>query len=58
MRNRRNQPMAITDDDADPDDHSVVTPVELLTELPPVMGHSGQLQEVMINLVQNAIDAM
>ena len=27
-------------------------------ELPPVMGHGGQLQEVVINLIQNAIDAM
>src|SRR5262249_33629670 len=27
-------------------------------KLPPVMGHRGQLQEVMLNLVHNAIDAM
>src|SRR5262249_11291440 len=26
--------------------------------LPPVVGHKGQLQEVLLNLIQNAIDAM
>jgi signal transduction histidine kinase len=31
---------------------------ELQPKLPAVMGHSGQLQEVVVNLVQNAIDAM
>jgi signal transduction histidine kinase len=36
----------------------VMTHVELATDLPPVMGHNGHLQEVMINLIQNAIDAM
>ena len=39
-------------------DHDITTRVQLTTELPPVMGHSGQLREVIINLVQNAIDAM
>ena len=39
-------------------DHNVVTRVDLASKLPPVMGHSGQLQEVVINLIQNAIDAM
>jgi signal transduction histidine kinase len=27
-------------------------------QMPPVMGQSGQLQEVIVNLIQNAIDAM
>ena len=39
-------------------DHNVVTRVDLASKLPPVTGHSGQLQEVVINLIQNAIDAM
>ena len=39
-------------------DHNVVTRVDLASKLPPVMGHSGQLQEVIVNLIQNAIDAM
>jgi signal transduction histidine kinase len=32
--------------------------VELASGLPPVMGHKGQLQEVIINLLHNAIEAM
>jgi signal transduction histidine kinase len=39
-------------------DHSVKTHVELASELPLVMGHRVQLQEVISNLVYNAIDAM
>ena len=39
-------------------DHGVITRTELAPELPLVGGHSGQLQEVMLNLVRNAIDAM
>jgi len=39
-------------------DHDVITHVELAPELPLVPGHSGQLQEVMLNLIRNAIDAM
>jgi signal transduction histidine kinase len=38
--------------------HGVRTDLELANDLPLVMGHKGQLQEVMINLVQNAIEAM
>ncbi len=38
--------------------HNIVTHAHLKTELPPVMGHSGQLQQVIVNLIQNAIDAM
>ena len=39
-------------------DHRVGIHVELTSELPLVMGHRGQLLEVMINLIQNAIEAM
>jgi len=38
--------------------HRIETRVELASELPPIMGHKGQLQEVIINLVHNAIEAM
>ena len=39
-------------------DHGVIIRTELASELPLVPGHSGQLQEVVLNLVRNAIDAM
>jgi signal transduction histidine kinase len=38
--------------------YGVETNVELNSELPRIMGHETQLQEVLINLVQNAIEAM
>ena len=38
--------------------HGVKAHVELASDLPPVMGHKGQLQEVIINLLQNGIEAM
>ena len=38
--------------------HGAEDRVELTSELPPVVGHHGQLQEVVINLIQNAIEAM
>jgi signal transduction histidine kinase len=28
------------------------------SQLPTVMGHSGQLREAIVNLIQNAVDAM
>jgi signal transduction histidine kinase len=37
---------------------SVEISVELAPKLPVIKGHKGQLQEVIINLVQNAIEAM
>jgi signal transduction histidine kinase len=40
------------------DDHGITTHAELRSKLPLVMGHRGQLQEVFINLVRNAIEAM
>ena len=39
-------------------DHDVRTDVELASELPHIIGHRVQLQEVILNLVHNAIDAM
>jgi signal transduction histidine kinase len=39
-------------------DREVTAHAELRAELPPVMGHRGQLQEVFVNLVRNAIEAM
>jgi signal transduction histidine kinase len=39
-------------------DHSVAARVELAPELPAVMGHRGQLEEVVVNLLHNAIEAM
>src|SRR5499427_8232443 len=38
--------------------HHIVTRTHLKPELPPIIGHSGQLQQVVVNLIQNAIDAM
>src|SRR5258708_2279718 len=40
------------------EDHDIATQAELTAELPLVMGHKGQLQEVFINLVRNATEAM
>jgi signal transduction histidine kinase len=40
------------------DDRGVTTRTELTSELPLVMGHRGQLQEVLLNLGRNAIEAM
>jgi signal transduction histidine kinase len=39
-------------------DHAITTQVALTAELPRVLGHKGQLQEVFFNLVRNAIEAM
>jgi C4-dicarboxylate-specific signal transduction histidine kinase len=39
-------------------DYRITTDMELTPKLPAVMGHKGQLQEVILNLVQNSIDAM
>jgi signal transduction histidine kinase len=38
--------------------HNVVTRTHLKPGLPPIMGQGGQLQQVIVNLIQNAIDAM
>jgi signal transduction histidine kinase len=39
-------------------DQDVKTDVDLASELPHIIGHRVQLQEVILNLVHNAIDAM
>jgi len=39
-------------------DRGISISTELAPELPPVLGHKGQLQEVLLNIIQNAIDAM
>jgi signal transduction histidine kinase len=39
-------------------ERNVVTRVDLASKLPPVIGHGGQLQEVILNLIQNAVEAM
>jgi signal transduction histidine kinase len=40
------------------EDRVITVRTELTSELPLVMGHRGQLQEVILNLVRNAIEAM
>jgi C4-dicarboxylate-specific signal transduction histidine kinase len=42
----------------DLDDHRIITSVRLSQDLPKVTGHKGQLEEVLLNLVRNAIEAM
>jgi signal transduction histidine kinase len=39
-------------------DNAITTRAELTAQAPKIMGHKGQLQEVLINLVRNAIEAM
>jgi signal transduction histidine kinase len=39
-------------------DHDIAITTELTKGLPPVIAHRGQLREVFVNIVQNAIDAM
>ena len=39
-------------------DHAVAAHAELTADLPLINGHSGQLQEVIFNLINNAIEAM
>jgi two-component system NtrC family sensor kinase len=42
----------------DLDDHRIIAGIRLADELPKIIGHKGQLEEVFINLVRNAIEAM
>jgi signal transduction histidine kinase len=44
--------------DSELKNHNVTTRIQLASELPPIIGHTGQLQEVIVNLIQNAVDAM
>jgi signal transduction histidine kinase len=39
-------------------DHRVATHLELAVDLPLIKGHKGQLREVILNLVNNAVEAM
>jgi signal transduction histidine kinase len=39
-------------------EHRVAASLDLTSELPPVRSHGGQLHEVLINLLHNAIEAM
>ncbi len=39
-------------------EHGVATRAELASGLPHLIGHRGQLQEVLVNLINNAIEAM
>ena len=39
------------------EEHGITTRTELTTELPLIMGHRGQLQEVILNLIRNAVEA-
>jgi signal transduction histidine kinase len=39
-------------------EHGVVLRTEMIPKLPRVIGHKGQLQEVILNLVWNAVEAM
>ena len=40
------------------EDNGITAGLDLSEDLPPIRGHKGQLQEVLINLVRNAIEAM
>ena len=40
------------------EEHEIATITQLARELPLIMGHKGQLEEVILNLVHNSIDAM
>ncbi len=42
----------------DLEEHDVIARTELSIGLPHIVGHRGQLQEVLVNLVNNAIEAM
>jgi signal transduction histidine kinase len=43
---------------AELNDHRVAVRIELTSEPPLIMGHGSQLQEVIMNLIRNAIEAM
>jgi signal transduction histidine kinase len=49
---------ALHDLDSELKGHNIITRIRLTSQLPHIMGHSGQLQEVIVNLIQNAVDAM
>jgi signal transduction histidine kinase len=48
----------LTSFQGDLEEHRITAGVRLLEDLPKIVAHKGQLQEVLINLVRNAIEAM
>jgi two-component system, NtrC family, sensor kinase len=40
------------------EDHGITADIDLPNDVPAIMGHRGQLQEVLLNLIRNAIEAM
>jgi signal transduction histidine kinase len=48
----------VTDFQEDPEQQAITADVNLQEDLPKIIGHKGQLQQVLINLVRNAIEAM
>lgn len=40
------------------DEHEITVGLDLPADLPAIVGHKGQLQEVLVNLIRNAIEAM
>ena len=48
----------LRDFDDDLKHHDIKSSLELSTNLPSVTGHRGQLRELMVNLINNAIEAM
>jgi signal transduction histidine kinase len=42
----------------EPGNHNTTTRMKLASELPPISGNAGQLREVILNLIQNSIEAM
>ncbi|MFY9837905.1 MAG: GAF domain-containing protein, partial [Xanthobacteraceae bacterium] len=48
----------VTGFQGDLDQHGITASVKLQEDLPKIVAHKGQLQQVLINLVRNAIEAM
>jgi two-component system, NtrC family, sensor kinase len=48
----------VTGFQGDLEQHGITAGVSLLEDLPKIIGHKGQLQQVLTNLVRNAIEAM
>ncbi|MGC2074613.1 MAG: GAF domain-containing sensor histidine kinase, partial [Xanthobacteraceae bacterium] len=48
----------VTDFQGDLEKHGIAADVKLQKDLPKIVAHNGQLQQVLINLVGNAIEAM
>jgi signal transduction histidine kinase len=48
----------LTSFQGDLEEHSITAGINLPEDLPKIVAHKGQLQEVLVNLVRNAIEAM